>query len=128
MNWYKIAIKLKKTDTTKPDLAISSIKALGIPNPLNQQETIINNVKVSVSPYDDKTIWLKSIESMLPQQGNGTIVLKKIIDIANQNGVAIYLDPMPFGDISNKNLVRWYMSNGCVKGEDKFAHGLIHYP
>lgn len=121
MNWYSLAQKL-----SNPYAAIEEIKSMGFPNPLNNRETVIGQVKVDVCPYDNNTIWLKSIASMIPKQGYGTTVLRSIIDVANKNGVAIYLDPMSFGDISNRKLISWYTSNGFVRGEGDFNYGLIH--
>jgi hypothetical protein len=133
MNWYKIAqIKLKNmTPSTDVYKAVEEIKALGQQNPLNPRETVVNDVKIEISHYDDKTIWLKSISSLFPRKGNGTIVLNKIIDIANRHNVSIYLDPMPVGGsngISSKDLVKWYTNNKFTKGKDDFSSGLIHYP
>ncbi len=129
MNWYITAIiKLKKQESASPYNALNEIKSLGKQNPLNPRETIINDVKIEVSVYDDHAIWLKSIESMYKRQGNGTIALRKIIDIANKNNVIIYLDPMPFGDMKSRDLVRWYMDNGFVRGKEDFVAGLIHLP
>jgi len=125
LNWYKKA----QEKIPNPENAINSIKALGFINPLNSRQVVIDKVKVEISIYDDNSIWLKSIESIEPRKGKGTFVLNNIIDIANNNNVAIYLDPMPFGEISNKNLIEWYKKHGFIRGlEDNFKHGLVHYP
>lgn len=123
----KLYLKPRPVDA-KAYQAVSSIMSLGFPNPLNPEERVVDNVKINIAYYDDNTIWLKSIAAVNPRHGDGTRVLKKIIDIANENGVAIYLDPMPFGEIKQQKLIQWYMSNGFVKGKGDFVNGLVHYP
>ncbi len=111
-----------------PTSAVETIRSLGFTNPLNSQEILINEVKVNVTHYDDKTIWLKSIEAITPKQGHGTAVLQQIIQIADRFNVSIYLDPMPFNGMPNQKLVQWYKANGFVRGIGDFQHGLVHYP
>ena len=129
MNWFVASnIKLKPKPSGDPYQAISAINALGMINPLNNREYVIDGVKVGVRPYDDNTIWLNSIEAIEKGQGHGTAVLKKIIDIADANNVAVYLNPMPFGDTSSRQLVNWYTGMGFIRGQGNFRSGLIHYP
>ena len=139
-NWWKLSQelsqekRLEQKDGLKPNPkptpydAIDTIKSLGFQNPLNPRQTVIEGnggyVKVEIRAYDNKTIWLNSIEAMNPKQGSGTAVLQKVIDIANQNNVAIYLDPMSFGTISNRKLISWYKSHGFVVGQEDFKHGI----
>ena len=117
-----------KLSNLRPDPygAIKAINQLGVKNPLNPREVVIDFVKVEVAPWDDMTIWLKLIESMFPKEGRGTIVLRKIIEMAKQYNVGIYLDPLPFnGEISSRKLVQWYKANGFVKSTSDFKHGLV---
>lgn len=95
---------------------IDTIRDLGYPNPINPREIVIDNaVCVEVSEYDDTTIWLKSIRSLNPGNGDGTRVLRLIMNLAHSQGFRIILDPQPLSvakPIPMGKLLDWYSRMG----------------
>ena len=64
------------------DKAIKEIEKLGVRNPINPKEIVIDNsVFVEVSNWD-KRLWFSSLHSMDRGKGNASRVMQKIVDIA----------------------------------------------
>jgi prophage maintenance system killer protein len=98
------------------DKAIREIEALGIRNPINPKEIVIDNsVIIEVSNWD-KRLWFSSLYSIERGQGNATRIMQKIVDIADKYKVTIALDPHPFGKgtgrLSRSQLVKFYKKFG----------------
>jgi len=98
------------------DKAIREIEALGIRNPINPKEIVIDNsVIIEVSNWD-KRLWFSSLYSIERGQGNATRIMQKIVDIADKYKVTIALDPHPFGTgtgrLSRSQLVKFYKKFG----------------
>jgi len=109
------------------DKAIRDIEKLGIRNPINSKEIIIDNsVFVEISNWD-KRLWFSSLHSMDRGQGNATRVMQKIVDIADKYNVTIALDAVPFGTgenrMSRSQLVKFYKKFGFAfeDGEEDFG-------
>ena len=63
---------------------------------------------------------LRGIRSVEPNSGVGSIVLKRIINIADQHGVTVELTASPYGEgdrISGDKLKDWYKSHGFEEEE-----------
>jgi hypothetical protein len=109
------------------DKAIRDIEKLGIRNPINPKEIIIDNsVFVEISNWD-KRLWFSSLHSMDRGHGNATRVMQKIVDIADKYNVTIALDAVPFGTgetrMSRSQLVKFYKKFGFAfeDGEEDFG-------
>ena len=73
--------------------------------------------EIEPTPNHDAPIWLKSIVSPERQgTGQASAILRKITDLADKHGVAIWLTPKPFGNIENalsaSKLKGWYKRYG----------------
>jgi len=110
---------LKEYTQSKPadiDKAVLEIRKLGVRNPLNSSEIIIDDtIIVEVSNWD-KRLWFSSIYSTDRGKGNASRVMKKIMDIADKYKVVVALDPHPFGKSTDKlnksQLVTFYKKFG----------------
>ena len=109
------------------DKAVDEIKRLGIRNPINPKEFIIDdNVSVEIANWDGR-LWFSSLYSMDRGQGNAERVMKKITDIADKHNVTIALDAEPFGTGANRlnksQLIAFYKKFGFrfEKGEEGFG-------
>jgi GNAT superfamily N-acetyltransferase len=119
----QLEIDTKATDPfatfdTKGEDAIQQINGLGIQNPLNPKETIIDGVRVEMVPYEGKGIELQSIESTEKGLGVGTRVLKKITDISDLNDVPIVVYPTQIENTTEEQLRKWYAKNGFVEQDN----------
>lgn len=109
------------------DKAIRDIEKLGVRNPLNPKEIIIDNSVVIEVQNWDKRLWFSSLYSIEKGKGNASRIMKKIIDIADKYKVTIALDPHPFGTDSEKlnrsQLVNFYKKFGFnfEDGEEDFG-------
>jgi GNAT superfamily N-acetyltransferase len=109
------------------DKAIKEIEKLGVRNPINPKEIVIDNsVFVEVSNWD-KRLWFSSLHSMDRGKGNASRVMQKIVDIADKYNVTIALDALPFGTgknrMSRSQLVAFYKKFGFAfeNGEEDFG-------
>ena len=98
------------------DKAIKEIEKLGVRNPINPKEIVIDDsVIIEVSNWD-KRLWFSSLYSIDKGKGNATSVMKKIMDIADKYKVTVALDPHPFGTGTGKltrdQLVKFYKKFG----------------
>lgn len=94
---------------------INKIYSWGSPT-LSPNEVIMpEDVTVTMDYWDNK-VWLKDIMALDARQGNGTKVLKKIVDLADNMDITLYLTAEPFG--TNKmpkgKLKQWYKKYGFV--------------
>lgn len=109
------------------DKAIRDIEKLGVRNPLNPKEIIIDDSVVIEVQNWDKRLWFSSLYSIEKGKGNASRIMKKIIDIADKYKVTIALDPHPFGTGSEKlnrsQLVNFYKKFGFnfEDGEEDFG-------
>lgn len=114
---YKQLLEASHHVSDKQDImnAINDVEALGIQNPFNRSEIIIDdNVQLEVSNFDG-ALWISSIFTIERGKGDGSRVLQKICDIADKHNVVIRCSPEPFGDTNGLNkseLVKWYKRNG----------------
>jgi hypothetical protein len=109
------------------DKAIKEIEKLGVRNPLNPKEIVIDDsVIIEVSNWD-KRLWFSSLYSIDKGKGNATVVMKKIMDIADKYKVNVALDPHPFGTgtgrLNRAQLVNFYKKFGFEfeDGEEDFG-------
>jgi hypothetical protein len=73
--------------------------------------------EIGPTPNHHAPIWLKAIVSPERQgTGQASAILRKITDLADKHGVAIWLTPKPFGNIENalsaSKLKGWYKRYG----------------
>ena len=107
--------------------AIKEIEKLGMRNPINPKEIVIDDsVIIEVSNWD-KRLWFSSLYSIDRGQGNASRIMKKIMDIADKYKVTVALDPKPFGTGANRltrgQLVKFYKKFGFEfeDGEEDFG-------
>jgi hypothetical protein len=66
----------------------------------------------------DRAVKIHRLWTLRPNDGNGSIMLKKICELADQNGVEIFLKVLPFGrkpyPRSRDQLRQWYERHGFV--------------
>ena len=115
------------SNTADIDKAVDEIRRLGIRNPINPKEFIIDgSVSVEIANWDGR-LWFSSLYSMDRGQGNAERVMKKITDIADKYNVTIALDAVPFGSGENRmtrsQLVNFYKKFGFAfeDGEEDFG-------
>lgn len=115
----KPVVEAKEADNgTDAQVAINQINAIGMQNPINPRETIINGVRVEVVPYEGKGVEIQSIESTVKGRGDGTRVLKKLTDISDLNGVPLVVYPTQIENTTEEQLRNWYAKNGFVEQEN----------
>lgn len=115
-NSKKVLKEYAPSDPANIDKAVRAIENLGVRNPINPKEIVIDDsVIVEVSNWD-KRLWFSSLYSIDRGQGNAERVMKKITDIADKYEVTIALDPLPFGTGTNRlnrdQLVKFYKKFG----------------
>jgi hypothetical protein len=115
------------SDPALIDRAIGAIIRLGVRNPLNPRETLVNNnVMIEVGNFD-KRLWISTLQSLEKGMGNATKVMQIICKIADKYGVTVALDPLPYGKDPNKlnydQLVQFYKKFGFQfqDGEEGFG-------
>lgn len=123
----QVLLEYTHSDPKAIDAAISQVRSLGVRNPLNSRETLIdNNVVIEVSNFDNR-LWLNSITSLDKGLGNATRVMNDICKIADKNNVTIALDPLPYGKDQKKlnyeQLVSFYKKFGFKFEEGKDGFG-----
>ena len=96
--------------------ALADVIKLGVLNPINRREVIINDsVVVEISNFDGH-LWMNSIHSMDKHLGKASEVLKQICDIADNHNVGMALEAKAFGTSKDKlttsQLVNWYRKFG----------------
>ena len=98
------------------DKAIREIEKLGVRNPINPKEIVIDDSVIIEVQNWDKRLWFSSLYSIDKGQGNASKVMKKIMDIADKYKVTVALDPHPFGTGTGKltrdQLVKFYKKFG----------------
>lgn len=109
------------------DKAIKEIEKLGVRNPINPKEIVIDDsVIIEVSNWD-KRLWFSSLYSIDRGHGNASRIMKKIMDIADKYKVTVALDPHPFGSgadrLTRDQLVKFYKKFGFEfeDGEEDFG-------
>jgi len=130
MQRIKLKDLLKEYAPSDPvliDKAIAAIRRLGIRNPLNSRETLINdNVIIEVSNWD-KRLWINTLQSLEKGKGHATEVMKMLCKIADKYNVTMALDPLPYSKDPNRlnqqQLVQFYKKFGFSfeEGEDDFG-------
>lgn len=111
------AFGTKGGETGRVDV-IAQINGIGMQNPLNPKETIIDGVRVEMVPYEGKGVEIQSIESTNKGEGKGTRVLKKITDIADLNNTPVVVYPVQIEATTEDQLRKWYAKNGFVEQEN----------
>ena len=96
--------------------ALADVIKLGVINPINRREVIINDsVVVEISNFDGH-LWMNSIHSMNKHLGKASEVMKQICDIADNHNVGMALEAKAFGTSKDKlttsQLVNWYRKFG----------------
>lgn len=96
--------------------ALADVIKLGVINPINRREVIINDsVVVEISNFDGH-LWMNSIHSMDKHLGKASEVMKQICDIADNHNVGMALEAKAFGTSKDKlttsQLVNWYRKFG----------------
>lgn len=109
------------------DAAVREIEKLGIRNPINPKEIVIDNsVIIEISNWD-KRLWISSLYSIDRGKGNASAIMKKIVDIADKYKVTLALDPVPFGTdtgrLTKSQLINFYKKFGFdfEPGEEDFG-------
>jgi hypothetical protein len=109
------------------DKAIKEIEKLGVRNPFNPKEIVIDDaVVIEVSNWD-KRLWFSSLYSIDKGKGNASRAMQKIVDIADKHKVTVALDPHPFGTgtgrLNRAQLVNFYKKFGFEfeNGEEDFG-------
>ena len=112
------------SDPADIDKAVREIEKLGVRNPINPKEIVIDDtVFIEISNWD-KRLWFSSLHSLERGKGNASKVMQKIVDIADKYKVTIALDPVPFGTGDGRlklpQLVNFYKKFGFEfeDGED----------
>lgn len=115
------------SDPVLIDKAVAAIRRLGVRNPLNNKETLIDDsVMIEIANWD-KRLWISSILSLDKGTGNATRVMGMMCKIADKYNVTMALDPSPFGKDPNKlnynQLVQFYKKFGFKfeDGEEGFG-------
>jgi GNAT superfamily N-acetyltransferase len=109
-------------------LYIEKLNARTMQNPLNWRERVID-YKAAVEVLDfDGAIIIKSIRSFERGNGNGSMALKVLTDLADECGLMLTLTPKAFGKngLSNKALIAWYLRNGFT--QNKHSGGMVRLP
>jgi hypothetical protein len=98
--------------------AIADVVKLGIINPINRREVIINDTVIVEITNFDGHMWMNSILSMDRHIGKASEVMKQICDIADNHNVGMALEAKAFGANNTKDklttsqLVNWYRKFG----------------
>ena len=77
---------------------------------------------------------IKTIKSVEPKSGAGSLVLRRILKIADRAGVTVELTSSPYGDekdrISHEKLQGWYEKHGfkLEKGHDPSLGYMVREP
>jgi len=109
------------------DKAIREIEKLGVRNPLNPKEIVIDDSVIIEVQNWDKRLWFSSLYSTDRGKGNASRVMKKIMDIIDKYKVTAALDPSPFGTGTNRlnrsQLINFYKKFGFEfeEGEEDFG-------
>lgn len=106
-----IKLSNKFANTEGAETAIKEISELGEKNPFNDNQVVIDKVKVSAE-RDGNKIWLKEISAIEQGKGEGTKVLRKLQEVADKNDVDIILSPTAIKNTSESDLIKWYKKNG----------------
>lgn len=126
----KKEIALREYTPSNPadiDKAIRDIEKLGVRNPINPKEIVIDDSVVIEVQNWDKRLWFSSLYSIEKGKGNASRIMKKITDIADKYKVTIALDPHPFssdsGKLNRSQLVNFYKKFGFnfEDGEEDFG-------
>jgi hypothetical protein len=106
---------------------VRQVRAWGYPNPFNAREIVVGDaVSLEVHEFDG-TVRLVSIRAFTPKQGAGTEVMEKLVELADQLGVTLGLDPVPYHaqvKIPQRKLIQWYRRFGFTGG----AEGMERLP
>lgn len=97
--------------------AIEDLQSYGYENPMNPQQTVLDGVAVELEAINGDLL-VKFIGASKKGRGNGTMVMKEIIDTAKQHGVDIVLYPHPVGDTTKEQLIKWYTKLGFESNGD----------
>lgn len=104
------------SDDKKAKEYVAKANGLGVPNPFNDREIIFDNESAfTVVVFGDKVI-LQSIRSFVPRSGAGTRLMHKLVELADEIKVPLYLNPVPFGTsaMTKRNLIEFYKKFGFV--------------
>lgn len=110
-----VILKLGTTfaDTERVDSTVEEVQQLGEVNPLNEKQTIINNVRVEVERQGNN-LNIKDITSPEQGLGRGTQALQSILNVADKNQVSVVVTPKQTGATTKKQLRKWYSDNGFI--------------
>lgn len=102
--------------------AIYSFRDQYYKNPLNPREVIVGNALVELMNTGDNAIHLNSIRTLQPNSGEASKALKVVTDMADANGIPLYLYANPYGTggLNKKQLIAWYKRNGFIDTGDGY--------
>lgn len=101
---------------------ISTVREMGYKNPFSN-ETVVGNAAVELHASPDGSVWLKSIRALTPQKGDGSAMLKQLTKLADEHGVEIKGEAVPFGkSMSASKLKKWYVSHGFMMNGEEFTY------
>lgn len=101
---------------------VERVRSMGYVNPFFDRETVIDNaVGVDLSVFNG-VVHLSTVRALTKGKGDGTRVMKRLMDLADEMGVTLegIVEPFGQGGMSKTALMRWYKSFGFVK---KYRHG-----
>jgi hypothetical protein len=132
-NWDKYNNKLWFGEQYKSAYVVLYSKP--VPPQLRKSNTLFNLlVRSGEHPSQEpfEAIKLDSIHVPASEQGQGKSkdILKKICNVADQNGIWMYLDASPFGEktLSTQQLVKLYESFGFIAISMGAKPGLVRPP
>lgn len=101
---------------------ISTVREMGYKNPFSN-ETVVGNAAVELHASPDGSVWLKSIRALTPRKGDGSAMLKQLTKLADEHGVEIKGEAVPFGkSMSASKLKKWYVSHGFMMNGEEFTY------
>jgi hypothetical protein len=101
---------------------ISTVREMGYKNPFSN-ETVVGNAAVELHASPDGSVWLKSIRALTPKKGDGSAMLKQLTKLADENGVEIKGEAVPFGkSMSAAKLKKWYVAHGFTLNGEEFTY------
>lgn len=79
---------------------------------------------------EDKVFYFNRIkvEPKYEGQGLGAEMMKRMVEICDQQGIIVVCDVNPYGSLDHDQLVKWYKSYDFKDYSHKEYQGLVRYP